>query len=102
MIATLSSFTPVSDSTDSTYYYSISNSEHTAPEFLPGFYLLRYVDRYASTDEIYKLIHAAEMRCRDLSGLYRTPRKQFPLRAFQAPRVIRQPCWSARRWRSVT
>jgi len=47
--------------------------------------------------------HAIEMRKRDLSYLYH-PGSSFRLHFVvqPPPRVIFQPCWSAKRWRSIT
>lgn len=55
-----------------------------------------------AAERLAKAEHARQMRKRNLGYLYRPnliPRLLFILRV---PPVVFQPCWSARRWRSVT
>lgn len=100
MIATLDTSCGAfsSDSTSNSYYVSSYQEQRTAPDTS----MLRYVDRYLAYDDLEKLVHAALMRGRDLSFLYRPLRKRILLPNFRARRIIRQPCWSAKRWRSLT
>lgn len=54
------------------------------------------------SEEEVKRLHAIEMRKRDLGYLYR-PKITIRLHFLaKRPRIIFQPCWSSRRWRSVT
>ena len=100
MIATLdTSLSSYSDTSCSNYYYTSGSSQNTTPDEI---HILRYVDAYWSEDDMLRQIHAAQMRCRDLGFLYRELCKQNLLPAFHARRIIKQPCWSARRWRSLT
>ena len=75
------------------YAWEVSNADRIAS--------LRWTEE---DDEERKAKHAESMRRRDLGYLYlpSSKRLRFRVKTVTLPRVIFQPCWSSRRWRSVT
>jgi hypothetical protein len=80
-----------------TVYFVISNCD--APTAPPDPQVLKdAIMRSIPKRDYGDLVH----RAGSLLYLYRNPCKRIHATAFRAARVIHQPCWSSRRWRSLT
>lgn len=81
--------------------YGNTSSTYNIPQQM-GEVFSEKLGRFVNADDLADLENAEVCRHQNLRHLYRPPVK-FRLRFVRKPmRIVHQPCWSSKRWRSVT